>query len=151
MKKILLFVSAVILSASCSSDDGSNGDLPPGKPADDYTYSTKITPPKWIQGTWVHKDPNGNINNSVGFKFSQDDFCHFDAFVNYCWKDAIKNPNDEKFVQEISANRYRLLIVNEHGIINESGIYNEFIKKSDNEIIRKGYNNSSLTDTYIKI
>lgn len=149
MKKILLFASIIALSVACSSNDDSQ-DNTPNNPSDNYVYSTKITPPTWIQGKWgmVHPTQPDHVITTQGFTFTVDDFCHFEPTSNYCWKNAIENPTDNKFVQEISTNRYRMFRVNQFGGIVSDGINREFLKKSDTEII---LTLDGVTDTYRRI
>lgn len=124
MKKILLFVSAVILSVSCSSDDNESNNS--------STYI--ITPPEWIQGTWLRE-----FDSSVGYKFTTNDFCQILPMSNNCWKTQIENANSLsspesyklKVTQETSDSNYSISMGN-YGSQSFKFI---FRKKSNNEII----------------
>lgn len=121
MKKILLFVSAVIFSVSCSSDDNEINN----------SSNSKITPPEWIQGTWT--------KNGAGYKFTSDDFCQISPMLDNCWKTQIENANSLsspesyklKVTQEISDSNYSILMGNS----SSQSFKFVFKKKSNNEII----------------
>lgn len=147
MKNFFTILGLLFLTLSCSSEDNSIPAPLPDKP--DYVYSTKITPPKWLHGTWKRVYNGDDLPD--GFRFYTDNFCHFDPFVDYCWKDRIESQiTDDKFVQEISETRYKLFQVNKYGTVLEDGIYNEFIKKSDTEMIRIPANSPNMSETFRK-
>lgn len=59
MKKIVLLICFISLSA-CSKDDDTNNNR------------SRISPPDWIIGTWLADGGNGEAMN-VGFRFTNDD------------------------------------------------------------------------------
>jgi len=67
MKKTLLLLSLIFIY-SCSPEFENESITITG---DDYQSSYKITPPKWIQGTWISSD---------GYKF---EFKKSDVIYNY--------------------------------------------------------------------
>lgn len=124
MKKILLFVSAVILSASCSSDDNEINN----------SSNSKITPPEWIQGTWLQDN-----SYKLGYKFTTNDFCQILPTTEYCWKSVVEltnsvtpsDNNKSSISQESSATVYSITL----NIYGAQKTILSFRKKSNNEII----------------
>lgn len=86
MKKLLLMASAVVFTLSCSSsddnsDNGSNNN------------NSKITPPTWIQGTWVDKETYDEVGYKIGFTFKSNDICMINVAQETCWKEIIDQSN----------------------------------------------------------
>lgn len=85
MKKLLLFACAVVLSAACSSDNDSDNNS--------NSNSSKITPPAWIQGTWVDKDMYDTSGYKMGYIFKNDDICMLNISYEVCWKETVNIHN----------------------------------------------------------
>ena len=99
MKKLLLFAS-IVLTLSCSSDDNSSSS---------NNSSSKITPPAWIQGTWVMEDVA-----TYGYKFYTDDLCQIISSHENCMKEYINLYQGTNVVtnvsQQISDTEYKCSI-----------------------------------------
>lgn len=79
MKKLLVLF--IVLSTSCSKDDVNQS-------------SIFFSPPTWIQGTWS-QEVNGEVQNDVGFKFTDDDFCVINSGVTtQCYNSLLKMNED---------------------------------------------------------
>ena len=61
MKKIFLFLIALVSIVACSKSDSGNSDNGGGGSVAGYN------PPDWIIGTW--------INNNIGYSFTKKDYC----------------------------------------------------------------------------
>ncbi|WCM42944.1 hypothetical protein MG290_04500 [Flavobacterium sp. CBA20B-1] len=103
MKKLLLMASSVLLTLSCgTSDDSSSNNS-------NNNSSSKITPPAWIQGTWVREDVS-----SIGYTLSSDDICNFVSGTTFCQKEYINLYKDKdvaiNVAQSISDTEYKCSI-----------------------------------------
>ena len=127
MKKLLLFAAAVVLSAACSSDNDSDGNS--------NNNSSKITPPAWIQGTWVDKETYDLLGYKIGYIFRIDDACLLNISNETCWKDAINLQNSSPgapqvvVVQSVSDTQYKCSIT----VVSQT-VYLNFQKMSTNTI-----------------
>ena len=72
MKKIFLFLIALVGIVACSKSDSGSSDNGGGGSVAGYN------PPDWIIGTWM------NGNNSIGFKFTSNNFCQITAGASHC-------------------------------------------------------------------
>lgn len=128
MKKLLLMASAIVLTLSCSSSDDSSSN-------NSNSNSSKITPPAWIQGTWVDKDTYDLTNYKVGYIFRADDICMLNISHETCWKESINLhnnvPNSPKAIvnESISDTEYKCSIT-----LASQTIYYNFQKISSNTI-----------------
>lgn len=135
MKKLLLFAS-IVLTLSCSSDDNSSSNS-----------SSKISPPAWIQGTWVDKETYDVVGYKIGYVFRSDDVCMLNVSHETCWKetlalqDNIPNSPESKIDQKISDTEYKCSIT-----VTGQTIHYHFQKVSSNTI--KNVDNGA---TYTKI
>lgn len=105
MKKLFaLFLVVFTLSACSSSDDGNN------------SSNSQITPPSWIQGTWVDKETYDVVGYKIGYIFRSDDVCMLNISQEICWKetiaiqDNIPNSPKVKVDQKISDTEYKCSI-----------------------------------------
>ena len=73
MKKIFLFLIALVGIVACSKSDSGSSDNGGGGSVAGYN------PPDWIIGTWM------NGSNSIGFKFTSKDFCQVTAGTSSCF------------------------------------------------------------------
>ena len=97
MKKLFaLFLVVFTLGACSSSDDGNN------------SSNSQITPPSWIQGTWV--------DGSIGYRFTHDDICILigGGMSGSCMKENINIAYGTQIVtkvnQQISDTEYKCVI-----------------------------------------
>lgn len=95
MKKILLLSLLFIGLISCSSSDDGN-------------KANQITPPSWIQGTWLLE----GSPVSSGYKFSSNDFCLIALTSATCHKDTLELYEGSEITtnvtQEISDSNYSI-------------------------------------------
>ena len=73
MKKIFLFLIALVGIVACSKSDSGSSDNGGGGSVAGYN------PPDWIIGTWM------DTNNSIGFKFTSTDFCQVTTGASNCF------------------------------------------------------------------
>ena len=73
MKKIFLFLAALVGIVACSKGDSGSSDNGGGGSVAGYN------PPDWIIGTWM------DTNNSTGFKFTSNNFCQIAAGASNCF------------------------------------------------------------------
>ena len=76
MKKIFLFLIALVGIVACSKSDSGSSDNGGGGSVAGYN------PPDWIIGTWM------NTNNSIGFKFTSNNFCQITTGASNCVLDG---------------------------------------------------------------
>ena len=62
MKKLILFLTVITLSYSCSNSDNSGNN---------NNNCQTLNPPTWIQGTWIKQ--NSPVGSYTGYKFTSDD------------------------------------------------------------------------------
>lgn len=128
MKKLLLMASAIVLTLSCSSSDDNSSN-------NSNNNSSKITPPAWIQGTWVGKETYDLTGYKVGYIFRTDDVCMLNVSHETCWKESIdlhnNTPNAPKATvnQNISDTEYKCSIT-----LASQTIHYNFQKVSSNTI-----------------
>ncbi|WCM42290.1 hypothetical protein MG290_01060 [Flavobacterium sp. CBA20B-1] len=132
--------SSVLLTLSCgTSDDSSSNNS-------NNNSSSKITPPAWIQGTWIKKGETDN----VGYRFTSDDFCQLVILNEFCWKASMGVQNsDSSISQDISNTTYSI----KYTAMGISSIFS-FKQKSSSEIIwtnANGFDESIIEHfTYVK-
>ena len=73
MKKIFLFLVALVGIVACSKSDNGSSESGGGGSVAGYN------PPDWIIGTWM------DTNNSTGFKFTSNNFCQIAAGASNCF------------------------------------------------------------------
>ncbi|TXD48686.1 hypothetical protein [Polaribacter sp. IC073] len=73
MKRIIILICFAIFYGCSSNDDSISQNL------------NLIKPPDWIQGTWLAAD----TSISLGFKFSNDDFCSVILTGQSCFKEQL--------------------------------------------------------------
>ena len=76
MKKIFLFLIALVGIVACSKSDSGSSDNGGGGSVAGYN------PPDWIIGTWM------DGSNSIGFKFTSEGFCQVAAGTSNCFLDS---------------------------------------------------------------
>ena len=76
MKKIFLFLVAFVGIVACSKSDSGSSESGGGGSVAGYN------PPDWIIGTWM------NTNNSIGFKFTSNNFCQITTGASNCVLDG---------------------------------------------------------------
>lgn len=73
MKKILLIsLTFLLIYCSSSSDDNSTN------------VANQITPPSWIQGTWLETTSTDPLITQPVFRFKSNDFCVLSSNVEAC-------------------------------------------------------------------
>lgn len=101
MKKILLIsLTFLFLSCSSSSDDNASNS------------SNQITPPSWIQGTWLQTMSTDPLITQPVFRFKPDDFCVISSSIEICQAQSIlqaaQSGASTNVEQTINDNEYRL-------------------------------------------
>jgi hypothetical protein len=91
-KSLFIFTALLLFSCSSSSDDKNSS-------------KSDFNPPDWIQGTWILED--GTSSNSMGFKFSSNDFCTSVLTIEQCQQpqiDLIRKGGQTATVEETISN-----------------------------------------------
>ena len=101
MKKVLLIgLTFLFLSCSSSSDENSSNS------------SNQITPPSWIQGTWLQTMSTDPLITQPLFRFKPNDFCVISSGVEICQaqniQQAAQSGASTNVEQTINDNEYRL-------------------------------------------
>lgn len=101
MKKILLIsLTFLFLSCSSSSDDNSNNS------------SNQITPPSWIQGTWLQTTSTDPLITDPFCRFKSNDFCFILSSSEICQaqniQQAAQSGASTNVEQIINDNEYEL-------------------------------------------
>ncbi|MCC9043657.1 hypothetical protein LNQ81_13345 [Myroides sp. M-43] len=110
MSKINILLVLVFLAVSCSSDQNNY----PSEIEYGISNSTKIRPPKWLQGTWRINTNSSPSGLTPGFIVMPDQLCFVSISVE-CFQDMIDysykvNPEAVKIEQEYNLDYYRLTI-----------------------------------------
>lgn len=79
MRKLILF-SLMTIFFSCSSD---SNDEP-------SSLNNQITPPSWIQGTWLQTMSTNPLITQPIFRFKSNDFCVLPSNLEICNAESIK-------------------------------------------------------------
>jgi hypothetical protein len=122
MKKILLIsLTFLFLSCSSSSDDNSSNS------------SNQITPPSWIQGTWLQTMSTDLLITNPVFRFKPNDFCVLSSSLEICNAQNIQQASQAgattNVQQTITDNEYTLSMT----IQSQTTTY-KFIKISNTKI-----------------
>jgi hypothetical protein len=101
MKKILLIsLTICLLSCSSGSDDNSSNS------------SYQITPPSWIQGTWLQTITTDPLITNPVFRFKPNDFCSISSGLETCQAQSIQQAAQSgastNVEQIINDNEYQL-------------------------------------------
>ena len=132
MKKIFLFLIALVGIVACSKNDSGSSDKGGGGSVAGYN------PPDWIIGTWIW-----DTSADIAYTFSKTDICNQTLASSTC---ALSNPEIITSVeQSISGNDYTVKI----NLVGGSSINYAWRKISDKKIAKfdlKG----QVTETYTK-
>jgi hypothetical protein len=92
----------LFLSCSSSSDDNSSNS------------SNQITPPSWIQGTWLQTLSTNPLITQPSFRFKPNDFCFITSNLEICQAQSIQqlpqSVASTSVEQKINDNEYKLSI-----------------------------------------
>ena len=121
MKKILLIsLTFLILNCSTNSDNQS-------------VSNVQITPPSWIQGTWLQTLSTDPLITQPVYRFSENDFCVISSSIETCHaqnlQQASQSGGNVNVEQIITATEYELKIT----VVSQTTKYN-FIKINDTTI-----------------
>lgn len=101
-KNLLISLTFLFLSCSSSSDDNSSNS------------SNQITPPSWIQGTWLQTLSTNPLITQPSFRFKPNDFCIITSNLEICQAQSIQQSPQSGVAtsveQKINDNEYRLSI-----------------------------------------
>lgn len=101
-KNLLISLTFLFLSCSSSSDDNSSNS------------SNQITPPSWIQGTWLQTLSTNPLITQPFFRFKPNDFCIITSNLEICQAQSIQQSPQSgastSVEQKINDNEYRLSI-----------------------------------------
>lgn len=101
-KNLLISLTFLFLSCSSSSDDNSSNS------------SNQITPPSWIQGTWLQTLSTNPLITQPSFRFKPNDFCIITSNLEICQAQSIQQSPQSgvstSVEQKINDNEYRLSI-----------------------------------------
>lgn len=132
MKKIFLFLVALVALVACSKSDSGSSDNGGGGSVAGYN------PPDWIIGTWIW-----DTSADIAYTFSKTDICNQTLGSSTC---ALSTPEIIKSIEQtINGNDYTVKI----NLINGNSISHAWRKISDKKIAKfdlKG----QVTETYTK-
>lgn len=101
MKKLLLFACTIAFTVACSSNDDNS--------SNNSNNNANITPPAWIQGTWLMEG-----SQNFGYKFYSNDICQTQLTSDVCMKETINLYQGYQAVtnvtQQISDTEYKCII-----------------------------------------
>ena len=102
MKKIItLLLTILLFSCSSNSDDNNNS-------------SILITPPSWIQGTWLQTVSTDPLTVNPVFKFKSNDFCALTSNIEVCQAQSLQQASQGgasvNVEQTITDSEYKLSI-----------------------------------------
>ena len=119
MKKIFLFLIALVGIVACSKSDSGNSDNGGGGSVAGYN------PPDWIIGTWI-----SDLTKTTGYSFTKDDHCMI-VHGSTCYFSGVYANIVSKVEQEIKGDVYTIKIIMNDG----SSTYEKTFKKiADNKI-----------------
>ena len=98
MKKIFLFLIALVGIVACSKSDSGSSDNGGGGSVAGYN------PPDWIIGTWIN-----DIGGNTGYSFTKKDYC-ITAGTTLCYLSGSMKQAVTKVEQEIKGDIYTLSI-----------------------------------------
>ena len=98
MKKIFLFLAALVGIVACSKGDSGSSDNGGGGSVAGYN------PPDWIIGTWIN-----DIGGNTGYSFTKKDYC-ITAGPTLCYLSGSMKQAVTKVEQEIKGDIYTLSI-----------------------------------------
>ena len=98
MKKIFLFLIALVGIVACSKSDSGSSDNGGGGSVAGYN------PPDWIIGTWIN-----DIGGNTGYSFTKKDYC-ITAGPTLCYLSGSMKQAVTKVEQEIKGDIYTLSI-----------------------------------------
>lgn len=125
MRKICLYMVALLFLFSCSNDVDGSDNIPTNK-------DTFFSPPAWIQGEWIITSEEHFSNpNLSGLQLTTNDFVfvYDDRYESQNWFIKKVNSPSVYATEQISAKNY---IISMHYIISTE-VYN-FTQNSDSEI-----------------
>ena len=132
MKKIFLFLIALVGIVACSKSDSGNSDNVGGGSVAGYN------PPDWIIGTWIWE-----TSADIAYTFSKTDICQKTLSSTTC---VLSNPQIIKSIEQtINGNDYTLKI----NLINGGSIDHAWRKISDKKIAKFDLR-GQVTETYTK-
>ena len=133
MKKIFLFLIALVGIVACSKSDSGNSDNGGGGSVAGYN------PPDWIIGTWIW-----DTSADFAYTFSKTDICHQAVGISSC---DLSNPQIIKSIEQtINGNDYTLKI---NFIGGAASIDHAWRKISDKKIAKINLR-GQITETYTK-
>jgi major membrane immunogen (membrane-anchored lipoprotein) len=123
MKKII-FLFAISMLLACSKSDENKVDT---------INQNKITPPVWIQGTWLNVFSTNPFTATPFCKFTNSDFCVISSSLENCIAQSIQQASQAgastNVQQTITDNNYKLT----YTIQGQTSTY-QFIKISNTKI-----------------
>ena len=131
MKKIFLFLVALVGIVACSKGDSGSSEDGGNSGGESVTG---YNPPSWIIGTWMDE------SNSTGFKFTSKDFCQVVTGTSHC---RLSNPYVIVTESKATDNSFSFtfkIASSEHSYV--------FERLEGGKI--KTTNRGTLNDTYIK-
>ena len=132
MKKIFLFLIALVGIVACSKSDSGSSDNGGGGSVAGYN------PPSWIIGTWIW-----DTSADIAYTFSKTDICNQTVGSSTC---ALSNPEIITSVEQtISGNDYTVKI----NFVGGSSINYAWRKISDKKIAKFNLK-GQVTETYTK-
>ena len=132
MKKIFLFLIALVGIVACSKSDSGNSDNGGGGSVAGYN------PPDWIIGTWIW-----DTSADIAYTFSKTDICNQTLGSSTC---ALSTPEIIKSIEQtINGNDYTVKI----NLINGNSISHAWRKISDKKIAKFNLK-GEITETYTK-
>src|SRR5690606_11148889 len=101
MKKLLLLACTIAFTVGCSSNDDNS--------YNNSNNNTNITPPAWIQGTWLMEG-----SQNFGYKFYSNDICQTQLTLDTCMKEYINLYQGTQIItnvtQQISNTEYKCVV-----------------------------------------
>ncbi len=132
MKKIFLFLIALVGIVACSKSDSGSSDNGGGGSVAGYN------PPDWIIGTWIW-----DTSADIAYTFSKTDICNQTLGSSTC---ALSTPEIIKSIEQtINGNDYTVKI----NLINGNSISHAWRKISDKKIAKFNLK-GEITETYTK-
>ncbi|WP_454945387.1 hypothetical protein [Capnocytophaga granulosa] len=122
MKKIFLFLVALVGIVACSKGDSGSSESGGNSGGGNVTG---YNPPSWIIGTWI-----SDLTKTTGYSFTKDDHCMI-VHGSTCYFSGVYANIVSKVEQEIKGDVYTIKIIMNDG----SSTYEKTFKKiADNKI-----------------